>query len=194
MKDFFCTMQFAERQPKVSFPSEKRALLLLNEREVINHSMDAEGGETDIPSYEYDGVFLNVTNPTENAVLNEVKHRVHTYLDEYDKSSKVNRFTYKGKSMWLDKVTRNGLIMRLTAEKNEGCETTTLWYSETDNKWNFTLPISEAFAILYKIENYASQCYDNTQRHHKTITGLATIEEVVDYDFTTGYPEILVFE
>lgn len=190
MKDFFCTMQFAERQSKVSFPSEKRALLLLNEREVINHSMDTEGSETDIPSYEYDGVFLDVTNPTENAVLNEIKHRVHTYLDEYDKSGKVNRFTYKGKSMWLDKVTRNGLIMRLTAEKNEGCETTTLWY----NKWNFTLSISEAFAILYKIENYASQCYDNTQRHHKAITGLATIKEVVDYDYTTGYPEILVFE
>ena len=47
--------------------------------------------------------------------------------------------------------------------------------------------------MLYALEVYASQCYDNTQRHLATVNGLQSIEEVEGYDYTTGYPTKLEF-
>lgn len=189
------TMQFGERQPMVSFPSERRALVLLNERQVkiyehvLNDEFEEEQKERTV--YEYDGMFLDVAAPSAASVLSALKQKQLDELKVYDSSDKVNRIIFRGEQIWLDKATRNGLLMRLSAEQQAGIKTTTLWYG---NSKSYTLDVEDAVTMLYAIERYASQCYDNTQRHHKAITGLATIEEVVDYDYTTGYPEILVFE
>lgn len=189
------TMQFGERQPMVSFPSERRALVLLNERQVkiyehvLNDEFEEEQKERTV--YEYDGLFLDVAAPSAASVLSALKQKQLDELKVYDSSDKVNRIIFRGEQIWLDKATRNGLLMRLSAEQQAGIKTTTLWYS--DNK-SFTLNVEDAVTMLYAIERYASQCYDNTQRHAKAISELATEEEVYDYDFTTGYPEVLVFE
>lgn len=188
------TMQFGERQPMVSFPSERRALVLLNERQVkiYEHVLyDELEVREERTVYEYDGLFLDVAAPNAASVLSALKQKQLEELKVYDSSDKVNRIMFRGEKIWLDKATRNGLLMRLNAEQQAGIKTTTLWYS--DNK-SFTLDVDDAITMLYAIERYASQCYDNTQRHAKAISELATEEEVYDYDFTTGYPEVLVFE
>ena len=47
--------------------------------------------------------------------------------------------------------------------------------------------------MLYLIEAYASQCYDNTQKHLSNISKLETLEEVKNYDYKIGYPQPLQF-
>jgi hypothetical protein len=103
----------------------------------------------------------------------------------YDKSDNVNIFKVYGVPMWLDKDTRAGLMLRLQAEEMMGKTETTLWYEGT----SFTLPIDVARQILFIIENYASACYDKTQEHIVNIKNLGKIAEIIDYDYTVGYPE-----
>ena len=47
--------------------------------------------------------------------------------------------------------------------------------------------------MLIALELYASECYDNTQRHLAEVAKLDTIEAVNAYDYTTGYPSKLAF-
>lgn len=57
----------------------------------------------------------------------------------------------------------------------------------------FPLSLESAIKMLYTIELYASECYDNTQRHIANIEALEKIEDVEKYDYTTGYPDKLSF-
>lgn len=113
-------------------------------------------------------------------------------ISRYDSSNAVNEFTIGGVSVWLDKGTRVGLKLRFEAEIVKGLTETTLWF----NGMNFTLPLTgdnSAVNMLYAIEIYASECYDNTQRHLKNAGLLDSIEEIIRYDYTTGYPPKLAF-
>jgi hypothetical protein len=47
--------------------------------------------------------------------------------------------------------------------------------------------------MLYAIEIYASECYDNTQLHLANVETLSTLDSILEYDYTTGYPEKLRF-
>ena len=47
--------------------------------------------------------------------------------------------------------------------------------------------------LLYAIEIYASKCYDQTQYHIAEVMKLDSLEEIKEYDYTVGYPEILQF-
>lgn len=184
------TMQFGERQQRLSFPSDKRAMVLLNERVITIPASEEEGMEREEQTvYEYDGMFVDVAMPTEEAVLNSVKEMKISELMEYDSSVNVNEFTYSGTKMWLNKAIRNWLLMRYNAEQAKGIETTNLWYNGVE----YTLNIADGISMLYTIERYASMCYDNTQTHMKAISELKTIEKVVAYDYTKNYPDKLVF-
>lgn len=110
-------------------------------------------------------------------------------IREYDRSDDVNGFTINGEFVWLNKNTRSGLMLRLNAEEAIGKVETTLWYNDKQ----FTLEIANARMMLYAIENYASACYDNTQRHLTEVEKLTTKEEVEAYEFKVGYPSKLEF-
>lgn len=126
---------------------------------------------------------------TEEQKLQKEKDLKKLQIKDYDTSERVNEFTIQGMSVWLDKETRAGLMLRLDSETAVNKQETTLWY----NGYEFTLPIQQAKQMLYAIEVYASECYDNTQRHLAVVNGLESIDEITNYDFTTGYPEKLVF-
>ena len=121
--------------------------------------------------------------------LETAKVRLKSRIERYDSSESVNGFSLQETHAWLDKSTRAGLMLRLQAEQAIGKTSTVLWY---DNN-QFELPIEQAFQMLYALEVYASQCYDNTQRHLAAIQTLQTIEEVEKYDYTAGYPAQLEF-
>lgn len=110
-------------------------------------------------------------------------------LMNYDSSEHVNEFRYNGYPIWLDKATRVGLKLRIEAEKQADKLTTTLWYNGVE----FTIPIVVVEKMLYDLEVYASECYDNTQRHAAAINALKTIEDVYNYNFIIGYPHKLNF-
>ncbi len=125
-----------------------------------------------------------------NIILKNAKLEKIKEINDYDSSDNVNSFTYKGVEMWLDKLTRSGLIMRLNAEKVIGKTETTLWFGTM----SFTLGIDDGLQLLTLIEVYASACYDNTASHIAAVEALNNIEDVYNYDYTVGYPQKIVVD
>ena len=121
--------------------------------------------------------------------LEEIKGRKVDEILAYDSSEAVNEFSMGGLPIWLDKATRAGLLLRFEAEAKAGRTSTTLWY----NGLPFTLPLTYAQEILIALELYASACYDNTQRHIAEVQKLESKEAVESYDYTSGYPQKLLF-
>jgi hypothetical protein len=121
--------------------------------------------------------------------LEEVKANKVEEILAYDSSNAVNEFSMGGQPIWLDKATRAGLLLRFEAESKVGRETTTLWYGGQ----SFTLPLAQAQQILIALELYASECYDRTQAHIAAVNAMESKEAVEAYDYTTGYPQKLLF-
>jgi len=54
-----------------------------------------------------------------------------------------------------------------------------------------TLTLTSFESLLMSLEIYAKECYDKTSEHKANISKIETIEELVAYDHTLGYPEKL---
>lgn len=107
----------------------------------------------------------------------------------FDQSEKVNRFILNSCEMWLDKATRVGLINSITIEKNAGRNATTLWCGCL----KFVLDINKALEILSQLELYALECYNVTASHLASIDQTDSLEELKEFDFQSGYPQVLDF-
>ena len=132
--------------------------------------------------------WVEYIEPTE-ILLSKAREFKIQQIEKHDKSKAVNEFFVGGVSLWLDKATRAGLLLRFQAEAAQGLVDTSLW----SNGVQYPLKVSQAIQMLYAIELYASACYDNTQRHLAAIQTLQTIEEIEGYDHTTFYPQKLRF-
>ena len=110
-------------------------------------------------------------------------------IDAYDSSVHVNEFTIGGISVWLDKETRAGLLLRFQAEAALGKTDTTLWYGGM----KFDLTIEDGIKMLYALEVYASASYDHTQLHKAAKDSMTVVDEVKAYDYKQGYPSKLAF-
>ena len=121
--------------------------------------------------------------------LDVIKEEAIEQITEYDQSEDVNSFTLQGKQMWLPKETRVGLVNSVTIEKNAGKETTVLWFGGE----KYELPVDTALQMLAALELYALECYNVTAAHKAAINALESVEDVVAYDYTQGYPEKLNF-
>ena len=149
---------------------------------------DPETGE--VASVIIAGKQFRVHNPASEAnIIKQLKEQVIAEIITYDKSENVNCFTVSGERLWLDKETRVGLKLRFDAEKLAGKTETALW----GNNRSYPLLIDQAIQMLHALELYASECYDVTAQHICAINAMSTAEEVVNYDFRTGYPARLEF-
>lgn len=111
-------------------------------------------------------------------------------ITSYDQSEAVNSFRIGNMAYWLDKATRAGLLLRLQAEQAVGKTTTTLWAGTIP----VTLPVEVAVRFLYALEVYASECYDRTAQSIATVQGMQSVQDILAYDYESGYPERLVLE
>lgn len=127
--------------------------------------------------------------PTAEELLERAKENKKVEIEAYDTSPDVNQFYIADTPMWLDKDTRTGLKLRFEAEIAMGKTDTTLWAEGVQ----YPLPLSTAVKMLYALEVYASQSYDNTQAHLAAVDALTTVEDIEAYDHTAGYPEKLKF-
>ena len=134
-------------------------------------------------------VEFKAPEPTAEELLVRAKKDKIQEIEDYDASHSVNEFYVQGAPIWLDKATRAGLKLRFEAEKESGKTDTTLWY----NGIQYPLTVESAIDMLLKVELYASECYDNTQRHISTVGTLETVDDLAAYDYTVGYPEKLNF-
>ena len=159
---------------------KNRIVLEINDKQIINppHEMLIENG-------------WEIYKQPETLIdeLTLIKENKKLEILNYDSSESVNSFMIGEHNVWLDKSTRTGLMLRFQAEQAISRLNTTLWYDNLQ----FELPINTAIMMLYSLEIYASACYDNTHAHLAKVEALKTVEEVENYDFTTGYPEKLKF-
>ena len=130
--------------------------------------------------------FINQSNIKKNnrKILNVISK-----INEYDKSSQVNGVTINGMHTWFDKATRVGLRNSTNVLKKLGKETTSLWV----NNKEITIKCDQLTDMLDKLEVYALNCFDTTSKHKRNVYQLSTIEEIENYDYTSGYPEKLTF-
>lgn len=129
------------------------------------------------------------TTPVYEPTIDAYRKMKKEEILAYDSSEEVNQFSIQEHGVWLDKATRAGLMLRFQAEQAIGRPTTTLWYEGS----MFELPLDSAMQMLLAIEVYASECYDNTQRHLSEVGKLNTKEEIEAYDYRSGYPQQLEF-
>ena len=158
----------------------------VEEREDYSFTADEEREAKTLKVYHAD--FIQRVSSFDNA-LDVIKEEAIEQITEYDQSEDVNSFTLQGKTMWLPKETRVGLVNSVTIEKNAGKETTVLWFGGE----RYELPVDTALQMLSALELYALECYNVTAAHKAAVNALESVEDVVAYDYTQGYPEKLNF-
>lgn len=130
--------------------------------------------------------FINKSNTRK---LNRTIVGMIAKINDYDKSSQVNGVTINGMYTWFDKANRVGLRNSTDVLKKQGDESTTLWV----NNKEITIKCDDLIDMLDKLEIYALKCFDTTSRHKRDVYQLNTIEDIENYDYTSGYPEKLTF-
>ena len=158
----------------------------VEEREDYSFTADEEREAKTLKVYHAD--FIQRVSFFDNA-LDVIKEEAIEQITEYDQSEDVNSFTLQGKTMWLPKETRVGLVNSVTIEKNAGKETTVLWFGGE----RYELSVDTALQMLSALELYALECYNVTAAHKAAVNALESVEDVVAYDYTQGYPEKLNF-
>ena len=122
--------------------------------------------------------------------LGYMKKAMLAYIEKYDASSSVNSFLLNGMEVWLDKVTRMGLMNSTTIAKSAGQEDTTLWLGDIE----LVVDCDKAIQLLSALEIYALECFNVTASHKAAVNKLDNIEAVLTYDYREGYPEKLKME
>jgi hypothetical protein len=127
--------------------------------------------------------------PTHEELLARAKSAKIAELEAYDASDEVNSFSVNGVSMWVPADKRAVLRTSIEAYKALGAENITKVWEGKD----YTFPVTAWDKMLNQVEVYASECFNQTQRHAAAINALTTVEDVEAYDFTTSYPKKLEF-
>lgn len=191
-------MIFEQKQPMVVVCKSGRAIIALNEQVVKTMEnmltgmtdegeMLYEGREKE--QYAYDVCWIDGVS-SEADVLQRAKETVFAAIEAYDTSSAVNGFMLNGQRVWLDKDTRVGLMNSTQIAKAMGKTTTTLWFGGM----KIVVNCDKAIGLLSALEMYALECFNVTAAHKKAVAELNTVEEVLGYDYTKGYPEQLKME
>lgn len=141
----------------------------------------------------------NLLSELDMATLPETLQRVlgnpgkHLYLpillkkiEQYDKSDSVNSFIYKGNKYWLDKQQRS--CMKTVAES--GLEQVEVVLGND----SIILPAEFVKQFILQLEAYAYKCYVTTAKHLAAASILDNSEDILNYDYTTGYPDKIVLE
>lgn len=185
---------FNEAQPRLTV-GDGVVLLLVNgkeETEISGGMPDGNGLATTEAVvrkvWVYDGVRLETGGMTSEAALTAAAQKmVLEQIDKYDTSPSVNGFMLNGLRVWLNKDTRVGLMNSTQIAKAMGKTTTTLWFGGMQIEVN----CDKAILLLSALEMYALECFNVTAAHKKAVSEMSTVEEVLAYDYTAGYPKIL---
>lgn len=191
-------MIFEQKQPMVVVCKSGRAMIALNEQVVktmenMPTGMTEDGEmryeEREKEQYSYDVCWIDGVSSNAD-VLQRAKEAVFAAIEAYDTSSAVNGFMLNGQRVWLDKATRVGLMNSTSIAKAMGKTTTTLWFGGMQIEVN----CDKAIQLLSALEMYALECFNVTAAHKKAVAELNTVEDVLGYDYTQGYPEQLKME
>ena len=185
------SLTFLERHPLIEYGVLGNTYVYANEQEVEEEYTDMNPDGNDEKKtrtvYKYDVVDIDKRFKTEDEVIAELKKLKNDEITKYDTSSNVNVFSLNGVEVWLDRDTRVSLMNSTTIAKNMGQENTILWLGTV----KITVKCDQAIQLLSALEMYALSCFNKTAEHKKNVEALSTINEIVSYDYTVGYPEKL---
>ena len=185
------SLTFLERHPLIEYGVLGNTYVYANEQEVEEEYTDMNPDGNDEKKtrtvYKYDVVDIDKRFKTEDEVIAELKKLKNDEITKYHTSSNVNVFSLNGVDVWLDSDTRVGLMNSTTIAKNMGQENTILWLGTV----KITVKCDQAIQLLSALEMYALSCFNKTAEHKKNVEALSTINEIVSYDYTVGYPEKL---
>ena len=128
-------------------------------------------------------------DPVHERTLEDAKFEKKEQIAQYDSSEAVNSFTIGNAVMWLNVNERQQLATQIQANEVIGRNDMTKWF----NGVSYTFQIDVWKQMLTALEIYAGDALNVTEAHKAAVDALQTIEEVDNYDFTTGYPEKLSF-
>ena len=188
---------FMTQQPQIVFSGDNKVLVLLNEQQIaeqLGGSVEAgDSNAVERTAYQYDCYWLTLPSSSAHdatAVLAAAKTSMLAEITAYDASLSVNSFLLNGMEVWLDKATRVGLMNSTSIAKNMGQEKTNLWLGS----YQLEVDCDKAIQLLSALEMYALECFNVTAAHKKSVSELDNIEEVLTYDYKSGYPEKLKME
>lgn len=125
--------------------------------------------------------------PTQEELLQQAKEEKLYDIEDYDSSEEVNLFYLAGQPMWLDAQTRQTLRTSIDSYVALGIGQVTKWF----NGQQFTFPTQAWLSMLNALEVYAAEALNVTESHKVAINAMTNIEDIENYDITTGYPEKL---
>ena len=123
----------------------------------------------------------------EQAVL--LKEKLMAEIRRYDKSQEVEDFTIGGIHLWLDHDMRGKVKENLETCQQFGEENTTLRF----NGMAFPVTVAMGWQMYWSVLAYARACWNVTESHLAAASKLQTVEEVLAYDYKSGYPSKLAF-
>ena len=126
---------------------------------------------------------------TEEELLAQAKADKIAQIENYDASSEVEEFLINDNPMWLGHELRQQIRTSADAYEALGAETMTKVF----NGMEFTFSIPMWKQMLNALEVYAAEALNTTERHKNAISAMTNIQDVIDYDYTTGYPLKLSF-
>lgn len=146
-------------------------------------------GATRYPSLDeliemYDGL-----NVDESAQFGLLKEKLKEEVRRYDKSSEVEDFTIGGVHLWLDSTMRSKVRENLETCQQKGEENTTLRFEGMA----FPITVTMGWQMYYAVLDYARASWNATEDHLARIDALESLDEVLAYDYRTGYPDKLAF-
>lgn len=174
---------------RISGNSSKTVWRVYFDREEVESEQTRGEGEEPEITIQYRAKFIEVTlaSNVTPVPIDILRAEVIKEINAYDVSPSVNGFKLNDALVWLDKDTRVGLMNSTTIQKAAGLEKTVLWLGETPLRINCDLAIQ----LLSTLELYALECFNKTAEHRKNVLALETIDEILAYDYTQGYPEML---
>lgn len=127
--------------------------------------------------------------PTNAEKLQAAKDEKLMQIENYDASPNVEQFTINGTPMWLNHEVRQQIKTSVEAYIVTGAQTVTKIFDGVE----YTFPCETWLQMLAALEVYAAEALNATERHKINVSKLNNIQDVIDYDYTTGYPTKLVF-
>ena len=104
----------------------------------------------------------------------------------YRTSNNIHSFNYNGKEYWLDKDDRSCLWNLSNSSLGD------IEFVVGDEL--LTMNALKLKAFLIKLEVYAYKCYVTEFKHLRNAKVLNKLEDIVNYNYTTGYPDKITLE
>ena len=126
------------------------------------------------------------------ATLEGTRQYILDKIKSFDTSNAVNEFVINGIGMWIDGDTeRPKLRGAVQTYLDKGLGDYPLCVEGVG-----IIPVAptKLLSMLADIEVYAIECFTKTFEHKEAVNALTTCTELVNYDYTEGYPEKLRFE